>query len=79
MTALLGLGCWRTVSSRTSPHLDDHAAYALGGDPADLERDVRPQRGAEDRRLVEREAVEQSDDLPGEDRHRIAPRLGRAL
>ena len=50
-----------------------------GAERGHLERDVGPQRGAADDRLLELEVVEQRHRLPGERGHRVAPHLPRPI
>jgi len=56
-------------------HLDDHPPHAFGRQGGHLERRVGTERRAEDDRLVDREMVQERDDLLGEDRRRVARRL----
>jgi hypothetical protein len=60
-------------------HLDDQPAYARRRQRRGLECRVGAERSAEHDRLVDREVVEQRDDLLAEDRRRVARGLGRAI
>ena len=60
-------------------HLDDHPAQALRCGGGDLQGGVGPERGAHDDGLLELEVIHQRDDLVGEEAHRVAPHVARAL
>ena len=60
-------------------HLDEHAPQSRRGRRGHLERDVRPQRGASDDRLIELQVVQQRHRLRREGRHRVAPHVPRAV
>jgi hypothetical protein len=69
-------GLHRVVEHR---HLHEQPAHPLGSEVGHLERDVGPQRGAADDRLVGAEVVEERDDLLPEGGHRVGQRVGGAV
>ena len=60
-------------------HLDHHAAQPLGRERCDLQRRVRAERRAPDHGLLDLQVVEQRDDVLGEEGHRVAPHVRRAV
>jgi hypothetical protein len=60
-------------------HLDEEAAHPLRPAHRQLQRDVRPQRGAADDRRRLLEVVEQGRQLAREQRHRVEPQVLRPV